>query len=172
MVQEERRQRSESQPLGRLIEQSVSTAFVAHPYKQPVVGYMSDLQSFTATDAEEFYRRHYVPANMVTTLVGHVDPEQVIPLVEKYFGRVPAGPEPPPLGTVEPPQIAESSRSSAQARPDMVFWVCIGGSPTSGGGALRPESCALNRRACMKKGPAGRSGAFSVALPVRAVLRS
>lgn len=109
VVQEERRLRTESRPIGRLIEQAMSTAFVAHPYKQPVVGYMSDLQSFTATDAREFYRTYYVPANMVTTLVGHLKAEAVIPTLEKYFGRIPGGPEPPELRTVEPPQIGEKT---------------------------------------------------------------
>ncbi len=107
VVQEERRLRTESQPTGRLIEQAITTAFQAHPYKQPVVGYMSDLQSFTATDAEAFYRKHYVPANMVTSIVGHVKAKEVIPILETYFGRIPAGPKPEPLRTVEPPQIAE-----------------------------------------------------------------
>jgi predicted Zn-dependent peptidase len=92
-----------------MIEQALSTAFVAHPYKQPVVGYMSDLQSFSATDAEEFFRKHYVPSNMVTAIVGHVDADALLAIVEKYFGRIPAGPEPPPLRTVEPPQIAEKT---------------------------------------------------------------
>lgn len=109
VVQEERRMRTESRPIGRLIEQAMSTAFVAHPYKQPVVGYMSDLQSFTATDAREFYRTYYVPANMVTTLVGHLKAEDVIPVLEEYFGRIPKGPEPPELRTVEPPQIGEKT---------------------------------------------------------------
>ena len=107
VVQEERRMRTESQPLGRLIEQALGTAYLAHPYKQPVVGYMSDLQSFSATDAKAFYEKYYVPANMVTGIVGHVDTEKLIPLLEKYFGRVPAGPKPERLRTVEPPQIAE-----------------------------------------------------------------
>ncbi len=107
VVQEERRLRTESNPIGRMIEQVISTAYVAHPYKQPVVGYMSDLQSFTATDAEAFFREHYVPANMVTSVVGHVDTAQVIDLAERYFGRIPAGPKPRALRTVEPPQIAE-----------------------------------------------------------------
>ncbi len=109
VVQEERRLRTESQPIGRLIEQALSVAFLAHPYKQPVVGYMSDLQTFTATDAKEFYQTHYVPANMVTTLVGHLDAEKVIPILEKYFGRIPAGPKPEPLRTVEPAQIGEKT---------------------------------------------------------------
>ena len=89
VVQEERRMRTESQPIGRMIEQLVSTAYVAHPYKQPVVGYMSDLQSFTATDAEKFYRKHYVPSNLVTVMVGHVAVGDVLPTIEKYFGRLP-----------------------------------------------------------------------------------
>ena len=107
VVQEERRMRTESQPIGRMIEQALSTAFLAHPYKQPVVGYMSDLQTFTATDALEFYEKHYVPANMVTAIVGYVDTEELLPLLEKYFGRMPARPAPEPLRTIEPPQIAE-----------------------------------------------------------------
>lgn len=107
VVQEERRLRTESQPIGRLIEQFIATAFVAHPYRQPTVGYMSDLQSFTLTDAERFYETYYVPSNMVTVVVGDVDPQRVIALAERYFGRVPAGDPPPPLRTVEPPQIAE-----------------------------------------------------------------
>lgn len=109
VVQEERRMRTESQPIGRLLEVALSTAFLAHPYKQPVVGYMSDLQSFTATDAKEFYEKHYVPANMVTAVVGHVDTEKLLPLLEKYFGRMSARPAPEPLRTLEPPQIAEKT---------------------------------------------------------------
>ncbi|MEM7349532.1 MAG: pitrilysin family protein [Acidobacteriota bacterium] len=109
VVQEERRMRSESLPIGRLIEQALSTAFVAHPYKQPVVGYMSDLQSFTATDAEAFFRKYYVPSNMVTVIVGHVSAQEILPTIKQYFGRIPRGEKPEPLRTVEPPQIAEKT---------------------------------------------------------------
>ena len=109
VVQEERRMRTESQPIGRLIEQLLASAYVAHPYRQPVVGYMSDLQSFTATDAEDFYRKHYVPANMVTVVIGHVSAEEILPTIKKYFGRLPKGEKPEPLRTVEPPQIAEKT---------------------------------------------------------------
>jgi len=107
VVQEERRLRTESQPVGRLIEQTVSTAFSAHPYQQPVVGHMSDLKSFTATDAEAFYKKHYVPSNMVTALVGQLDAQRIIPILERYFSRIPAGSEPARLRTIEPKQIAE-----------------------------------------------------------------
>lgn len=68
---------------------------------------MSDLQSFTLTDAERFYETYYVPSNMVTVVVGDVDPQRVLALAERYFGRIPAGEPPPPLRTTEPPQIAE-----------------------------------------------------------------
>jgi len=107
VVQEERRMRTESQPVGRLIEQFQATAFSAHPYKQPVVGYMSDLESITITDAKDFYEKYYAPSNLVTAIVGDVDAEALVPLLESYFGRIPAGVEPEPLRTVEPPQIAE-----------------------------------------------------------------
>ena len=109
VVMEERRLRTESRAIGRLLEQFVSTAFIAHPYHHPVIGYASDIQSYTMTDAEEFYREQYVPSNMVTAIVGDVKAEKVIPLLDAYFGRIPAGPKPAPLRTVEPPAIAEKT---------------------------------------------------------------
>lgn len=109
VVMEERRLRTESTPGGRLFEQFTATAFLAHPYKQPVVGYMSDLMSFTREDAETFYRKYYVPADMTVAIVGDVKPEEVLPIVETYFGRLPFGPTPDALRTVEPKQTAEKS---------------------------------------------------------------
>jgi predicted Zn-dependent peptidase len=107
VVMEERRLRTESQPIGRLIEQFSSVAFFAHPYKQPVVGYMSDLMSFSREDAEAFHHKYYVPSNIVIGIVGDLKAKETIPLLERYFGRVPAGPTPPPLRTVEPVQFVE-----------------------------------------------------------------
>lgn len=108
VVMEERRQRTESQPIGRLIERLLGAAFLAHPYKQPTVGYMSDLQRFTITDAKAFYETWYAPANMVTAIVGNVKAAEIIPVIERYFGRLPARPKPEPLRTVEPPQNVET----------------------------------------------------------------
>ncbi|MCZ6650047.1 MAG: pitrilysin family protein [Acidobacteria bacterium] len=109
VVKEERRMRIESQPFRRLLEQIVSAAFQAHPYHQPVVGYMSDLNSITITDAEDFYRTYYVPSNLVTAVVGDIKADEILPIIEKYFGRIPVGPAPPALRTVEPTQIAEKT---------------------------------------------------------------
>jgi predicted Zn-dependent peptidase len=117
VVTEERRMRTESSPVGRLIEQFLETAFVAHPYRQPVVGWPSDLQTFSATDAGAFYKKYYVPSNMVVAVVGDVKAAEVLPIVEKYLGRLPKGPQPDVNRTVEPPQIAERTvtlRETAQ----------------------------------------------------------
>jgi len=106
VVHEERRL-GESEPFERLFEQFLATAYVAHPYGQPVVGWPSDLETFSMTDAQAYFDKYYVPANMVVTLVGDVKASEVIPIVEKYFGRLPAKPKPEPLRSVEPPQNAE-----------------------------------------------------------------
>jgi predicted Zn-dependent peptidase len=107
VVYEERRMRIESSPIGRLIEQFIATSFTAHPYGQSGVGWPSDLQSFSATDAQRFYDAYYVPSNMTVAVVGDVKTPEVVSIVERYFGRLPTRPKPAPLRTVEPPQIAE-----------------------------------------------------------------
>lgn len=107
VVFEERRMRTESNPFGRLMEQFLATAFIAHPYGFPGVGWPSDLHTFSATDAEAFFRKYYVPSNIVITIVGDVDPAEAWPVIEKYFGRLPKSPQPESLRTAEPPQIGE-----------------------------------------------------------------
>ena len=107
VVFEERRMRTDSNPNGRLFEQFQGVAFVAHPYGRPVVGWPSDLQTFSATDAQQFFDKYYVASNMVVGIVGDVKAAEVLPIVEKYFGRLPKRPKPEPLATVEPPQRSE-----------------------------------------------------------------
>ena len=107
VVREERRMRTESNPIGKLLEEFLAAAYKAHPYGEPVVGHMSDLNSFTRGQAEEFFRRYYAPSNLVSVVVGDVDPQRVRDLAETYFGRIQGGPKPEPLRTIEPPQEAE-----------------------------------------------------------------
>jgi len=107
VVFEELRLRPDSQPEGRLFEQFLAAAFIAHPYQRPVVGWASDLTTFSASDATEFYKKYYVPSNMVVAIVGGVKAGEVFPIVERYFGRLPRGPKPEPTRTIEPPQNAE-----------------------------------------------------------------
>jgi predicted Zn-dependent peptidase len=107
VVTEERRMSAESNPIGRVVEEFLATAFEAHPYGFPTLGWSSDLKSFSATDAAAFFKKYYVPANMVIAIVGDIKPSEAIPIVEKYFGRLPKRPLPEPLRTIEPPQKAE-----------------------------------------------------------------
>jgi predicted Zn-dependent peptidase len=107
VIMEERRQRTESNPIGRLIEEVQATAFKAHPYKEPVIGHMSDIQATTADDARAFHDKYYVGHNITICIVGDVYPAEIKPLVEKYFSTVPAGEAAGLLLTQEPPQVGE-----------------------------------------------------------------
>ena len=107
VVYEERRMRVESDPIGRLVEQFLAAAFTAHPYGWAGIGWPSDLQSISATDARKFFSTYYVPSNMVVAVVGDVKSDDVIRLARTYFGRLPKSPKPEPLRTTEPPQTAE-----------------------------------------------------------------
>ena len=107
VVIEERRMRTDSNPFGRLLEQFTESAFTAHPYHRPTVGWMSDLNHFSATDAKNFFNTYYVPSNMVVAVAGDIKPAQAMPILEKYFSRLPAHPLPDEATTQEPPQNSE-----------------------------------------------------------------
>jgi predicted Zn-dependent peptidase len=107
VVIEERRMRTDSSPIGRLIEEFLALAYLGHPYGRPVVGYRSDLDNFTRAEAQELYETYYTPGNIVIGLAGDVDPEEVEKLAKKYFGDWKPGPTPPPVRTVEPEQRGE-----------------------------------------------------------------
>ena len=107
VVIEERRMRTDSNPFGRLLEQFTEEAFAAHPYHRPTVGWMSDLNHFSATDAQKFFDTYYIPSNMVVAVAGDIKAAQALPILEKYFGRLPAHPHPDEATTAEPPQNSE-----------------------------------------------------------------
>ncbi|WP_249066641.1 M16 family metallopeptidase [Halalkalibaculum roseum] len=107
VVREERRMRTESQPLGRLVEEFLAVAYTAHPYGRPVVGWNSDITATTMEDAREFYDTYYVPSNITIAIAGDVNPKEVRKMAETYFGGLKAGPEPPPVYTQEPEQRGE-----------------------------------------------------------------
>jgi predicted Zn-dependent peptidase len=107
VVTEERRMRTDSNPIGRLLEQFTTASFAAHPYHRPTIGWMSDLNSFSATDAQRFFDKYYVPADMVVAVVGDVKASEAMPIIEKYFSRLPTHPAPDEATTTEPPQKSE-----------------------------------------------------------------
>jgi zinc protease len=104
VVKEERRMRTEDAPRARLWEALNAAVFQASPYRRPIIGWMSDLDSMSPQDAREFYRHWYVPANAVVVVVGDVDPAQVRALAQKYYGRIPARPVPERKPRTEPLQ--------------------------------------------------------------------
>lgn len=122
VVMEERRLRVESQPVGKLVEEFLSVAYKAHPYGRTAIGWRSDLENLTREHAREFFRTYYTPRNLTAVLVGDVDPQEAVRLAELYFGRIPAGPEPDPVWTKEPPQEGERRTNLyALAQPILVI---------------------------------------------------
>jgi predicted Zn-dependent peptidase len=109
VVMEERRMRVDSNPIGRLIEQFLSTAYVAHNYGRSSIGWPTEVQQITATEAMAFHQKYYVGSNIVVTVVGDVKAAEVLPMLEKYFSKVPGGPKPEDMTTIEPKQFAEKT---------------------------------------------------------------
>ncbi len=109
VVMEERRMSVDSDPIGRLFEQFLATAFVAHNYGRSDIGWPSEVSQITATEAMAFHKKYYVGGNIVVAIVGDVDAKTDLPMLEKYFSRVPGGPKPEDMTTVEPSQFAEKS---------------------------------------------------------------
>ena len=107
VVQEERRMRIDSSPIGRMVEQFLAAAYTAHPYGRSGVGWESELSQIDATEAEAFHKKYYVPSNIVIAVVGDVKASEAMPILEKYFAPIPAGPKPEAMSTVEPPQFSE-----------------------------------------------------------------
>ena len=118
VVREERRMRVESSPQGKLVEALLATSFEAHPYRVMPGGWASDIDNFRRPEAEAFYKLYYTPNNMTIGIAGDVNPAEAKKLAEKYFGKLPRGPIPPLVRTVEPPQEGEKRVAvSSPAQP-------------------------------------------------------
>jgi predicted Zn-dependent peptidase len=107
VVNEERRMRIDSSPEGRLVEEFLAAAYMAHHYGVPGVGWESEITQVSATEAAAFHKKYYVPANIVVAVVGDFEIKTALPMLERYFGAIPAGPPPEGMTTVEPKQTAE-----------------------------------------------------------------
>ncbi len=88
VVMEERRLRTEDNPQSKVHEQLMASVFQTHPYRRPVIGWMSDLENMTAEDAKDWYRRWYAPNNAYVIVVGDVDKDEVFRLAEKHYGVI------------------------------------------------------------------------------------
>jgi predicted Zn-dependent peptidase len=124
VVYEERRMRTESTPLGKFDESFNATFWDASPYAWPVVGWPSDIPSYSKAQADAYFATYYAPNNLTGVLVGDLRTAEIKPILERYFGRIPRGKtEPPPVVTAEPKQIAEKRfNAEAETSPTVRIW--------------------------------------------------
>src|SRR6476469_6177610 len=100
-------QGGENDPDQLLETEVTATAFRAHPYGHPTIGWLEDLRSMTRDDLYGHYRRFYVPNNATVVVVGDVDASDVMKRAEKQFASIPEGPDPERVRAPEPEQIGE-----------------------------------------------------------------
>jgi len=156
VVKEERRLRTDDSPRARLYESLSATAFVASPYRRPIVGWMNDLDAMTADDVRDFHRRWYVPANAVVVIAGDIDVAQVRLWAQQTYGAI-AGADPPlRKPRLEPEQVGirriEVKAQAEQAYVSLAFKV-----PSLGSTDLR-------------EGPVSAEGGDAMALTVLAAV--
>ena len=122
VVMEERRRSYDAEPSGKLWEDFVAAAFLVHPYGQPVIGWPSDIENLSRTKAEGFLHRYYAPNNAVVAIIGDIDPQKTIELVEKYFAPIPPG-TPVAVVAVDEPQQTGERRTEVigDAEPELLI---------------------------------------------------
>jgi len=107
VVMEERRRSYDGNPQGLLMENLMATAFTVHPYRNPIIGWNSDIGNLTLEETRQFHEMYYAPVNTVITLVGDLDAQTAFETVKRYFGDIPPGTPVPPVTDVEPQQRGE-----------------------------------------------------------------
>jgi predicted Zn-dependent peptidase len=121
VVHEERRLRTESTPTGKFDEQFDAMFWASSGYSWPVIGWPSDLNSYTFEQAQEYWNIYYRPGNLCGIVVGDFDPKQARALIEKYFSRLDPGTQkPPPVVTLEVEQLAEQRMNALGDVPPAV----------------------------------------------------
>ncbi len=106
-VLEERLMRTDSEGQPKLVEEFLATAFLAHPYRHPTIGWRSNIPHLSIYEVEKFYRAHYIPARMHITIVGKQDTARTLSVLEKHFGGLESRPDPPEVAIREPEQKGE-----------------------------------------------------------------
>lgn len=125
VVYSERRTSVDNDNIGALMEQVQATAYLAHPYQLPVIGWPSDIENWTMEDLQDFYRTYYAPNNAVMFIVGDVDPDSIFAQADAHFATIPAQEPPAAVTTVEPQQQGERRivlERMAQAPLIMMAW--------------------------------------------------
>ncbi len=107
VVYSERRTRIDNNNMLKLVEQVQATAFVAHPYQFPVIGWPSDIEAWTQEDLVSFFHTYYAPNNCTMIFTGDVTPDEIFTLADEYFAPIPAQEPPGRVRTIEPEQSGE-----------------------------------------------------------------
>lgn len=107
VVLEERRQRVETDPQGKLYEQFLSTAYRVHHYRRPILGWAKDMINLSPDSVKKIFKKYKAPESIVIAVVGDIKPDETIKLIEKYFGAIPEAKEKPAVIPVEPRQTEE-----------------------------------------------------------------
>ncbi len=105
VVMEERRMRTDDNPQARMNEIMMATSYEEHPYHNPVIGWMSDLQKLTVNDVKAWYKKWYAPNNATLVIAGDVNPDEVFALAKRYYGSIPRRALPPRRNAFEPKQV-------------------------------------------------------------------
>lgn len=170
VVIEERKMRYDNNPTNLYWERLNSLFFVAHPYRQPVIGWESDIRAYSPQKLMRYINQYYTPENALLVLVGNIDPQKAIDDIERYFGAIPPSQYPQvPVVTREPNPIGDTRftvRSDAEPRIDMLFHTP--GYPHSDllaldivEGMLSGRSGRLYKRLVEQEGLATNAGAFN-----------
>lgn len=125
VVMEERRMRVDNEIAGMLDEELATLVYKAHPYRWPVIGWMSDIERISRTDCLDFFRTFYAPNNAAVYLAGDFEPRHALRLIKKAYGGLHAGPAIPEVVDAEPPQKGERRaevRHPAQAPSLLIGW--------------------------------------------------
>jgi zinc protease len=120
VIQEERRLRTEDNPVSALGEVAGAVAYMVHPYRRPVIGWMDDIQNLTRQDLVDYYKLYYAPNNAFIVMTGDFSTEEMLPKIKAAFGNLPRGSEPPKVRTEEPPQQGER-RATLKKEAELPF---------------------------------------------------
>lgn len=125
VVTEERRMRYDNKPVNRYWEILNAIFYVAHPYRQPTIGWMSDIRSFTRDKMEQHIHKYYTPDNALLVLVGNINPKTALKNINQYFGSIPRAAQPKEeVVTREPAPIGVTRftvHDEGEPRIDMLF---------------------------------------------------
>src|SRR5262245_42943597 len=94
-------------PWGALLQELDATAYKVHPYRNPVIGWLQDVERATESEQQAYYHRHYHPANATLVLTGDFETDRALEKVSERFSSIPRGPAMPAINALEPPQRGE-----------------------------------------------------------------